>query len=448
MGFLDRAGRIAGDAAAEAGKVAESIPRVPGIGPGTDLSGKIIEGLGDLAVGAGRLAGEAAVAGAGLFADDDSDSPTEIPESKELFVDQDFLTSNILELSSKNQGFRPTGYKNFISLQADPSMFISALVAKRDLEEVLRICPEQQAYLVPKIRLYKIMCSPGGGNEKAIELPFKSNHTEKSIESLFKNRKSLGAGVGIKSVQIKWLGNSEASWERNLRVDITIIAETVGDIFHAEQSDGVTVSVDDLLVKAPGEGHTPGQGRIHLVAGWANPRNFPSDLFSPALKEAIRQSRIVLDLQTARHNINLNQDGSVEIKIQYNAWIRDAMGIRNADLFNQASTALVEEREDIKDRSALTEFVEKEPRRATLAALRAQQKAFADVTPEDFAAQLKKGGAKQEEIDKALKDLSQNSQELSKKIASLDAQTDEPNKGERADIQKDNEELKNKEKKS
>jgi hypothetical protein len=281
-----------------------------------------------------------------LLGDEDDEESAEAgskkAEKESRFIEQCFLTHELYNLSRENEQFRKNGYRNFVSLKAEPWQIINTLSAQKDLTEIFKIKPHQIAYLVPKIRLYKVVCREG--EETAIEFPFKTNWNLESINALTREGKSLGSGVGIKDVRVKWLGTTDADVNRSIEVELELFAQTVGDLFHEEEVDGVNISVSDMInYKRKTHASTSPKNeiildnafRVKLVLGWAFPDNLPADLFPKPLAEAIKRTRISLDLQLKRHGLSFGQDGTVNLSVEYVSRLDALLGLFSADIIGE-----------------------------------------------------------------------------------------------------------------
>jgi len=276
-----------------------------------------------------------------------SDPPTEdakpdLKSEQQIFIDQYFLTENIEFLSAKNRVFRPTGYQNFTCLDELDTDIQNEIVSRADLGPLLELTPAQMAYLVPKIRIFKTYCG-ADGKRSMIEFPFKANYDENSIRAMLSNQGTGGSSVGIKDLRVDFRtgGKTEAGLGRQLGVDLSIYAQTAGDLFYSETIDGQRISISDLANRA-------GDRQVRIVIGWANPKKYPPGLFSDDIKEAIRRSRIALDCHIINHTLNFERTGEVTLSVQMNGALEEIMGFESAMVFSEPSVDIVELEEEKK----------------------------------------------------------------------------------------------------
>jgi len=282
---------------------------------------------------------------------DDEESPSEgvsdakpkLPETPQVFIDQYFLTENITDLSAKNRVFRPAGYENFTCLDELHNDIQSEIVAKPGLKTLLDLTPAQMAYLVPKIRIFKKYCGEDG-RRSMVEFPFKANYDESSIQAILSNQGTAGSSVGIKDLKVDWrTGNkTEAGLGRQMGVQLSIYAQSAGDLFYSETIDGQLISISDFANRA-------GDREVRIVLGWADPKKYPPGLFSKSLIEGIRKSRIALDCHILNHTLNFERTGEVTLTVEMNGALEEIMGFDSAPVFSEPAVDVVRLEEQKKD---------------------------------------------------------------------------------------------------
>lgn len=177
----------------------------------------------------------------------------------------------------------------------------------------LNLTPLQKSYLQPQLRLYRVDTKTG----KDIEITFNShfdsvefhNLTHNQTEWDFNNGESKKLdGSAIKSITLSEQPERPSDVNINCKIDLyfdNIIGFTNSNILQL-----ITSPVRKTKFDAK-------DYRIKLVVGWNIPTDTSQLNFTAKEKEIIQKSNVVYLLELRSHNINLRENGAVDISIDY-----------------------------------------------------------------------------------------------------------------------------------
>ena len=274
------------------------------------------------------------------------------PEARQQlrYLKQCWLIDKIVPLAKRSDKFRQirpeARFKNFSTVTGKLPEINGRLLTNRDknssgILDLLNLSDEQLAHLVPHLRLYKIFSK--GENQNELEyVPFplplntKYDPSGTGLSSQGGNilDKFVGTGVGIKSFSYDLAGSNPAEVDKIIEANMVMSLTSLQDFFKKHKvrsSDNKERELQfaDLIKYNPSE--RPGKRdplinndhilyisdffRIKAEVGWSVPAGNPS--FSDALIKQIEASRINLYLQLKDHTLQVDQDGSVIIEIDY-----------------------------------------------------------------------------------------------------------------------------------
>jgi len=269
--------------------------------------------------------------------------------------------------------------------------------AKGDrIRPFFEITPEIMSSLTPKIRLFRISNNPDG-SEKEIEFTFENYISQETVSSL-NNPQSIqkGTGGGIKNFSFTYEGGSPATATKDINAELTLFFQSFNELtkFRTSGNKERYKYIDLLLYPSnrkntsngkteaesknihPNE-YNPTNFRIRAEVGWniRNDQSFRDMLYSrlsddehrryevsakadprkvakqmsvteiikhDVLKDfnnAIRMTNKTFLLNMVDHDIDFRNDGSVELKIQYAAYMDSRT--RGSDV-NALSTPQIE----------------------------------------------------------------------------------------------------------
>lgn len=254
--------------------------------------------------------------------------------SKKRFQAQCFLTDYWQVFSAANSS---RAYKNFIIVDGDGTFLMNRLTGSRNLALLSNLTPYQVAALVPKIRLYKVY--PKLGNdyvsiEKTEEFIFPENLAIDDINRITESHSGKNTGYGIKSFNFEFAGKNEAETFSNIKAELSIRLQTMEELLGGLEVADERAKLIDLILPAQKYKlnqyvFSPEYFRIKAVVGWATLK--AGELFTSEEVNAIADCTLTLDLSLIDHDFSFNQDGSIDMKVTYQAWIEALTGAANPD---------------------------------------------------------------------------------------------------------------------
>ena len=311
---------------------------------------------------------------------------------------QCYLLENISKLVDQRGN---ANYKHVIPVttDGDPGSIINTIQhggKTGAVKELLNICPEVYALLVPYLKISRLDYDKFGnvatdGNGRAIisDLEIPNFLTQDDISDILSGRAGRATGAGIKSFSWSLDGVQPAEVDNNIKATLVMYFQSVNDFFNGASSAGQqTPNFLDLIINSPAvkklkekEGDDPeikscpddlikpelhkgyeGRNyRVKICAGWAVPDKetilelVKDDSKAKNLVEAIADSRISLFLQMTQHQISFNQNGSLELTVDYQASLAGLLSGRTADIFDETPKLI---KEDIKGQEEIIDNID------------------------------------------------------------------------------------------
>ena len=261
-----------------------------------------------------------------------------------------------------------------IQIDGDPYGFINKLTQNPNYDKFFQIDNWHLSGLQPKIRLFKVIYDDDN-NEKEIELSFESHFSTNEMD-FFMERKSRGAGVGIKSFDFTYDGSNPFAVKKSIKANLKIFATSFSELFESRfgvvyQAESSNNSLNvvpkgyeeyryaDLAMKTTFKQKDAEERakisqydrimnenvdlaklnfRLKAVVGWSEPRGgLPSSTFSnydtEEIKKAAAESFVTLNLTPTVHNFDFDEQGRVIFEINYLAYIEDFFDQRAYNAF-------------------------------------------------------------------------------------------------------------------
>ncbi len=245
------------------------------------------------------------------------------------------------------------------------------------IKEILSLCPDVYAALVPSIKIYRVEYNKDGSPkiDPDTRLPIENelmipNFVDPAdVAAILDGSRGRIPGAGIKSFSWSLEGVQPEEVDNNITAELVIYFQSINDFFRgASQAGDKEPNFLDLLINSPsakrkedqrertlGSNESVCDGvskhkhrlyegreyRLKVVAGWSAPHNLEdwvapgSNIDATALSWAIEQTKVSLYLTQVRHNLNFNEDGSLELTIDYQAGIAGLLTSPKADIFAQ-----------------------------------------------------------------------------------------------------------------
>jgi len=285
------------------------------------------------------------------------------------FQEQCYLMLNWESIVASNRGFlnAPKRYKQFGIIEHQrPFELINLLFKKSDKAELLLgMSSAQISALVPKVRLYKEYKDPTTGKSVSIELPFDDIAREDKIANIMNTGAGRGGGVGLKSFTWKTLGTNPAN-KFTFGAELVLHLQNIEDLFETRDTklvkfgakeSVVDIAYSDLILtqKKFRSGFNEGSFtydkdyfRIKAVVGWHAPAlrsGTYKRLIPQELLEEIEKNNIVMYLGLKNHEIDFQDDGTVELKINYISYSEIMMSDpQGANILFESAAAITEKR--------------------------------------------------------------------------------------------------------
>ena len=213
----------------------------------------------------------------------------------------------------------------------------------------------QAAMLVPKVAIYKIMPNPEGKGG-AVQLPFNFNKPMTMADLMKEGARGRGMDVGLTSFTWNDMGTDPGTAGLSFEAELKLKFQSFEGIFMDRDSgiDGFPIKFADLIVPpAVTRGDTaaisgerrevnPSEFIIKAVIGWSTPSDPGRVVFPPAANgidslEVIRRTQTALILTLIGHDIDIKEDGSVDLTIKYQAAMEGRLMSPKADLLKYDS---------------------------------------------------------------------------------------------------------------
>ena len=336
--------------------------------------------------------------------------------AKESEINIEPIDFQCVLLSRTHQLQNPSStYKSITKVKdekLDPGYIMSRIQhggRTNQVDEILNLCPDVYASLVPYLRLFRVEYDKNNdeipGREKELTIP---NFVSPSDVNDILGGKISGRipGAGVKSFSWDLQGVQPAEVDNNITATLVVYFQSVNDFFAGAAASGSFQAGKDqptfldLIINSPGAPKTSSPStstpktpcpnasktrdykganfRIKATAGWSAPDNL-EDIYpnlqkdyktadgssigktkGELLKEAIKATRVTLYLQQVRHDIAMNQDGSLTLTITYQAALNGILGSENFNILKPTEKTLpAEEFKDLKDLRGLLEAEQK-----------------------------------------------------------------------------------------
>jgi len=207
------------------------------------------------------------------------------------------------------------------------------------IEEFLEIEPSAHAYLVPKLRFYKV--SQKGSTVVEEEFKFRNFTSNNRVSKLLNEQYDKGGDYGIREFSFSFEGTTPATAKNDIQASLSLYFQTFDD-FVDKQPENNSPFVDMLLLSGgtnkKGSGKEsrfqfqPDYYRMRVDVGWLIPDKDHKDLKKIIgnnrflqLKTALQKTNKSFYLNMIDHTIDFRDDGSVQIDVEYRAYIESSL---------------------------------------------------------------------------------------------------------------------------
>ena len=243
----------------------------------------------------------------------------------------------------------------------------------KEIKEILNLCPEVYASLLPYLRLSRVDYKKDDPTtiDKEVPLEIPNFLSPSDVDQITNGQIGRAPGAGIKSFSWSLDGVQPAEVDNNITATLVVYFQSLNDFFKGSETSPNRYAAQrpnkatflDLIINAPtsrtvGTSNSTkppnvckptgtnlkydgGGFRIKVCAGWSCPDNlsimFPHLVNKQAelIKKAIDATRVSLYLQQVRHDLQFNQNGSLTLTVTYQAAIS---GMATSEKFNILKT--------------------------------------------------------------------------------------------------------------
>lgn len=263
--------------------------------------------------------------------EDEPELSEEEKKDKTRLNHQAFLMFNWESLTAESRS-KTSRFKYFAQIEHPEPAEINNIIFKKPIKYdiLLQSKSAYLSYFVPKIRLFKEY-TISNTEVIDIELPIQQQYSERDFRYMFLTKEGRGGGVGIKSFNWNTIGNSPGN-KFSFGATIELFFESIGEISKIRSINNVggrtiETSFEDLLIikKAPdrsakGAVYDPNYYRIKAEIGWSVPPN-NGGLVPQEMIEEIKYSNLNLYLSLNSHQLEIADDSTVTLKLEYIAYI-------------------------------------------------------------------------------------------------------------------------------
>jgi hypothetical protein len=217
----------------------------------------------------------------------------------------------------------------------------------KDMKPLLEITPDIHAFLVPKIRIFRVVHAiDGKGGLIETEFNFSKKMNKKRIEELLSAEYDKGGEYGIKSFDFSFEGTNPATARNDITAKLSLYFQSFQDFVAERYSpDGVKYRFVDLIIFPVNKKNTTGTGtlraeeydpsyyRLRAEVGWMVPENHAGldevlqkrGFSYDELKKSLFLTNKSFYLNMVDHEMSIKDDGTVDINISYRAYIESAL---------------------------------------------------------------------------------------------------------------------------
>jgi hypothetical protein len=248
---------------------------------------------------------------------------------------QKTVRGNVDRVSSKAAG-KPIvqSYSNFVQMSGDSAGLMNRLQAAGNPNILWSLTTAQLGMLVPKIVIAKIIHDEKG-NLSAQQFHFDDYTSVKAIKQSSRER---GSDVGLISFTWNDMGTNPGDSGLSFEAELKLKFQSFDGIF--KQRNGISFA--NLLVPSKGIDMArprrtldESEFQIKVIVGWAIPSDPKGAVFKDKkLMAAISHTQMALLLTLISHDVDIKEDGSVDLTIKYIAAQEGRMMTPKMDLFN------------------------------------------------------------------------------------------------------------------
>jgi len=274
-------------------------------------------------------------------------------EERQKFLKQCILMTNLSTLAEENLRYirnnsdsannihKSTPYRSRFYMvedgtSGDQSSTMNRLLMppRSDISEFIDLKPAVHAYLVPKLRFFKVFNTHNGIEE--YEYTFPNFTSPERINGLLSANFDKGDGCGVKSFSWNYEGTTPATARNDVTANLVLYFQSFSDFIN--KTAGNDHPYVDLLLLSQGTHkgsffeYDPSYYRIRVDVGWMIDSTKSDALLGQigqqgvtSLQNSIEKTNKSLYLNMVDHEIEFKETGAVEIKVNYRAYVESAL---------------------------------------------------------------------------------------------------------------------------
>ena len=187
------------------------------------------------------------------------------------------------------------------------------IFAPKKMDKLMGIKNELLSSLIPRVKLFKV-----ADDDAETEITFE---TYQDPINAMTNSRVMNTGAGLKSVSIDKDGSNKATAETQVLIKMNLYFSSLEEVFKQRGK----FSYADLITPSPkrvSNDNSPYYERIRADIGYSSP-TATDDLWKneKTLKDVIMNSQRSYYLVYHSHNIDLRENGSVTLEVEYHGYI-------------------------------------------------------------------------------------------------------------------------------
>ena len=308
-----------------------------------------------------------------LFAEEEEEiKATALGISEVAFKEQCFLMAYVKELgaykkrldkgqvtdipSPKRLPYVGYPWNASLLLDGDAFGFVNRLTMHSNQRAFFNMETQEMSKLQPMIRLFKII-EDENGVERQQEITFDSYLMPRDVSDFMTNKGARGHGVGIKSFIFSYEASNPFAIKKSIKAKLSLFANSFQELLRERYADdGSVYKYIDLALKTGGsetaelanknnpqlsdeayDNLTKLNFRLKAVVGYALPP--AGGGVSSAVRDAVYDSYITINLTPTIHEFNLDDQGRVDFVINYLAYCEDFFDQPSFNIFSDPGVA-------------------------------------------------------------------------------------------------------------
>ena len=236
-------------------------------------------------------------------------------------------------------------------LDGDAFGFVNRLTMHSNQRAFFNMETQEMSKLQPMIRLFKII-EDENGVERQQEITFDSYLMPRDVSDFMTNKGARGHGVGIKSFIFSYEASNPFAIKKSIKAKLSLFANSFQELLRERYADdGSVYKYIDLALKTGGsetaelanknnpqlsdeayDNLTKLNFRLKAVVGYALPP--AGGGVSSAVRDAVYDSYITINLTPTIHEFNLDDQGRVDFVINYLAYCEDFFDQPSFNIFS------------------------------------------------------------------------------------------------------------------